>query len=103
MLGYDFNVIDNKLQELENAKIRANYFKSLYDGQTKKRNDLQQEVDSLKKIIMDLAGPIHQLEKVLAAASIANILAAAPIEHNSSLQKDETYVDNEEIDEDDDN
>jgi hypothetical protein len=89
MLGDYFNMIENKLQELENQKYRANYCEFYYEQETKKTKNLQEEVDSLKQNIIDLEEKYKKL---------ANYVEAAPIEHNSSSEEDEIYVKNEEKD-----
>ncbi len=87
----DSNVIENKLQELYHFKARAKIFQSQYERETKKTKEFQQQVDSLKKIIMNLGETNKQNVKVVETASI---------EHGFPFKKDETSVENEEKDSD---
>lgn len=85
----DLYQLYRSLKELYDFKRRAEISQSQYERAKQKIKDLQHEVDSLKQHIIDLEAKYKQL---------ANYVEAAPIEHNSSSEENETYVENEEKD-----
>ncbi|MGL4502724.1 MAG: hypothetical protein ACRCU2_26915 [Planktothrix sp.] len=80
----NFDLIIKELQVWNN---RAQYFKAKYELEKQKTNNLEEEVASWKKSSIDWEDKYKKLE---------NYVKAAPVDHHFSCQEDETFVENEE-------